>query len=234
MQRRRSVFHEDGEVMGAGGPRACGVALVVLLLGACRPGPRNEQPSSNGIGVEGEEGARITSPRQPPDASTPRTHARTHVLLGIDFSRPLHLPECARFYDSFDRPDRTCVYRRSADHKPFKIEFSNGAVPGFLKWNNALVATDSRGRPNMLRFDVADARALQGAAVDAMLATFGPPTRVENALGHAKVGTWEHDDYLIRYFFDPTGGGIVQMETRKFHAAAVLQEAATEARNAKE
>ena len=43
--------------------------------------------------------------KTPPDAPEPRTHARSHVLLGIDFTRPLQLPECARYYDRFDRPE---------------------------------------------------------------------------------------------------------------------------------
>ena len=213
------------------GARACGVALVLLLLGACRPDPRDEHSSSNGIGVQSGDGARIAPNATRAGAETARTHARTHVLLGIDFSRPLDLPECARFHDSFDRPRHTCVYRRRVDHRPFKIEFGTGSAPGFLKWANALVDTDARGRPVMLRFDIADARALQDEAVDAMLATFGPPTRVENALGNGKVGTWDHDDYVIRYFFDPTGGGIVQMETRRFPDASALQAAAGDARH---
>jgi hypothetical protein len=166
------------------------------------------------------------------EVHVPRTHARSHVLLGVDFSRPLKLPRCTRFYDSFDRPDRTCVYLRSLDHKPFKIEFEKGSVPGFLKWNNALVSTDKRGRPDMLRFDIDNAPARRGQAVDAMLDTFGPPTRVENAPGSSKVGTWEHDDYVIRYFFDPDGGGRVQMETKTFHDAAAMPAVADAAHHA--
>ena len=148
------------------------------------------------------------------------------MLLGVDFSRPLHLPECARYYNSFDRPDHTCVYLRSLDHKPFKIEFSNGSAPEFLKWDSALVATDKRGRPEMLRFDITDAPALKGQAVDAMRDTFGPPTSVENSVGTSKVGTWQHDDYVIQYVFVPDGGGSVQMETRTFHDASTSTTAA--------
>lgn len=168
-----------------------------------------------------------------PDVHETRKHARSHVLLGIDFSRPLKLPECARFYNSFDRPDETCVYLRSLDHKPFKIEFRNGSVPDFLKWNSALVSTDKRGRPEMVRFDIANQPALQGKAVDAMLEAFGPPTSVENSAGASKVGTWQHEDYVIEYFFDPGGGGIVQMETKTFHDAPPVPTAAGEAHDAK-
>jgi hypothetical protein len=153
------------------------------------------------------------------DPHEPTTHARSHVLFGVDFSRPLKLPECPRYYNSLDRPDETCVYLRSLDHKPFKIEFKTGSAPEFLRGNNALVSTDERGRPQLIRFDVDNAPAFRGKAVDAMLETFGPPTSVENSTGTSKVGTWQHDDYVIRYFFDPNGGGIVQMETKKFHDA---------------
>lgn len=167
--------------------------------------------------------------RVQPGGPEPTTHARSHVLLGIDFSKPLKLPECARYYDSFDRPDRSCVYLRSLDHKPFKIEFSSGSAPDFLKWDNAVVSTDGRGRPDMLRFDIDDAPAQQDKAVDAMLATFGPPTSVENSTGTTKIGTWRHDDYVIQYLFDPGGGGSVQMETKKFHDAPIASAAADEA-----
>lgn len=202
-----------------------------MLLGACRAGASNEQPVAGEPSVGASREAALAGTRA--GANLPATHARSHVLLGIDFSRPLKLPQCDRFYDSFDRPGQTCVYRRNRDHKPFKIEFRDGSVPGFLKWNNALVATDAQGRPDMLRFDVADAAALEDEAVDAMLETFGPPTSVENSVGRAKVGTWQHDDYVIRYFFDPNGGGIVQMETRKFHDASALQAAAGDDGHAK-
>ena len=193
--------------------------VLGVALGACRA--RDEQALAKGGGPPVGQGiassidAGVRGAVQPP-----RTHARSHVLLGIDFSRRLTLPACTRFYDSFDRPDRTCVYLRSVDHKPFKIEFQNGVVPSFLKWSNALVSTDGRGRPQLLRFDVTDDPALRGKAVDAMLDTFGPPTRVENARGASKVGTWQHSDYVIQYVFDAGGGGTVQMETKAFHDMA--------------
>ena len=150
------------------------------------------------------------------DVHEPRKHARSHVLLGIDFAKPLKLPECARYYDRFDRPPETCAYLGARDHKPFKIEFEDGAVPDFVKWNNASISTDERGRPQMIRFDIGNDPALQGKAVDAMLEKFGAPTSVENATGSTKVGTWRHQDYIVQYFFDPNGA-IVQMETKKFH-----------------
>jgi hypothetical protein len=212
--------------------RTCLALLVGLSLTACQPWGERPLPV---------EGLVITDGMRPsiaatmaPDAHAPRTRARSHVLFGIDFSRPLKLPQCARYYNSFDRPDKTCVYLRSLDHKPFKIEFRNGAIPDFLKWNSALVATDHRGRPDMLRFDIDDAPAHRGRAVDAMLETFGPPTSVENSGGTSKVGTWQHDDYVIQYFFDPNGGAIVQMETKKFHdAPPAVSVAADEANPAK-
>ncbi|HSR64474.1 MAG TPA: hypothetical protein VLM17_02565 [Xanthomonadaceae bacterium] len=208
---------------GAVGSRACLAMLAGLSLTACRP--RDDPPRATDGGPEIAGATRPSAEaRMQPERRDPRPHARSHVLLGIDFSRPLRLPECARTYNSLDRPDRTCVYLGGRDHKPFKIEFRNGAVPDFLKRDNAAIATDDRGHPAMLRFGIADDPALQGKAVDAMLETFGPPTRVENAgdtprLGTSKVGTWRHEDYVIEYFFTPTGGGVVQMETRRFHDA---------------
>lgn len=222
---------------GTVGTGACVAVLAGLTLSACRG--RDEQHLSGDKGPAIAGGMqRSTEARMRPDALEPRTHARSHVLLGIDFSRPLSLPECARNYNSIDRPDRTCVYLRSLDHKPFKIEFRNGAVPDFVKWDNALVSTDARGRPDMLRFDVDEAPALRGKAVDAMLETFGPPTSVENAggtprLGTSKVGTWRHEDYVIQYVFAPGGGGVVQMETKHFHDASTLPATADEGSHAK-
>jgi len=201
--------------MGTVGVLPCLATLIGLSLAACRHAADNAPAISGGL-------QQSVDARMWRDAHAPRTHARSHVLLGIDLSKPLQLPECARFYNSFDRPDRTCVYLRSVDHKPFKIEFDNGSVPDFLKWNNAIVSTDKRGRPQMLRFEVADARALEDKAVDAMLETFGPPTSVENSGAGSKVGTWQHDDYVIRFFFYQRGGGVVQIETKAFHDASAM------------
>ena len=216
--------------MGAVGARPCLAALVGLSLAACRHGVGHAADNAPAIpgGLQQSVDARMER-----DAHAPRTHARSHVLLGIDLSRPLQLPECARFYNSFDRPDRACVYLRSVDHKPFKIEFDNHSAPDFLKWNNALVSTDQQGRPQMLRFEVADARALEDKAVDAMLDTFGPPTSVENSGAGSKVGTWQHDDYVIRFFFYQRGGGVVQIETKAFHDASAMPPADGEAGHAK-
>jgi len=232
IHRLRSGWTSLLSAMGALGTRTCLVILVGLSQTACRH--RAEQPLAMDTGPGIADGMQqSTEARMRPDVHEPRKHARSHVLLGIDFSRPLKLPECARYYNSFDRPDKTCVYLRSVDHKPFKIEFRNGSVPDFLKWGNALISTDERGRPEMIRFDIGNAPALQGKAVDAMLEKFGPPTSVENSGSTFKVGTWQHEDYVIQYFFDPGVGGIVQMETKKFHDAPTESAAADEARNAK-
>lgn len=146
----------------------------------------------------------------------PLTHARSHALLGIDFAKPLRLPRCARYYDTFDRPERTCMYVNERG-QPFKIEFRKGAVPDFVKWPNAAIATDPRGFVQRMHVDVSTDPKLQGKAVDAMLDTFGPPTRVTSNRG-PKVGLWEHDDYVIQQFLDPQGP-FVQMDTRKAHDA---------------
>lgn len=209
----------------------CVVMLVGLSLTACRHG-HAQLTTDTEPGMAGAMQQPVDATMRP-DAREPSTHARSHVLLGIDFSKPLKLPECARYYNSFDRPDETCVYLRSLDHKPFKIEFSNGSAPDFLKWGNAIVSIDGRGRPDMLRFDIDDAPAQQGKAVDAMLATFGPPTSVENSVGTAKIGTWQHDDYVIQYLFEPGRGGSVQMETKAFHDTSTVSTAASEASNAR-
>lgn len=218
--------------MGAVGTRTCLVVLAGLSLAACRHRDEQSLVTDHGPGLaDGMQ--QSAEARMRPDAHEPRKHARSHVLLGIDFSRPLKLPECARFYTSFDRPETTCVYLRSLDHKPFKVEFKNGSVPDFLKWDNAMISTDERGRPQMIRFEIGDEPALRGKAVDAMLEKFGPPTSVENAGSTSKIGTWRHEDYVIQYFFDPGGGGSVQMETRKFHDAPPVPAAVDEAHNAK-
>src|SRR6478672_12243611 len=207
--------------MGAVGTRTCVVMLACLSLTACRHRDERQLAMAHGPGIA-EVMPQSVQARMRPGAHPPETHARSHVLLGIDFSKPLKLPECARYYNSFDRPDRTCVYLRSLDHKPFKVEFKTGSVTDFMKWSNATISTDARGRPEMVRFDIDNAPALRGRAVDAMLETFGPPTSVENSGSTFKVGTWQHDDYVIQYLFDPGGGGIVQMETKKFHDAATV------------
>jgi hypothetical protein len=204
-------------------PRAVGdacarmglVALAGLSLSACRP-QYERSMLMDAVPRVGEDIQPSLVAETTPAVPEPRTHARSHVLLGIDFTRPLQLPECARYYDRFDRPETTCVYLGKLDHRPFKIEFKDGSVPAFLKWSTASVATDERGRPQMIRFDIGNDPAQQGQAVDAMLEKFGPPSSVENASGMSKVGTWRHQDYVIQYFFDPNGA-IVQMETKRFH-----------------
>lgn len=228
----RSGWASVLSAMGVVGTRTCLVMLAGLSLTACRHRDERQLAMAHGPGIAGVMPQSVQE-RMRPGAHPPETHARSHVLLGIDFSRPLKLPECARYYNNFDRPDRTCVYLRNLDHKPFKVEFKTGSVPDFLKWNNATISTDARGRPEMVRFEIDDAPALRGRAVDAMLKTFGPPTSVENSGSTFKVGTWQHDDYVIRYFFDPGGGGSVQMETKKFHDAPTVQAATDNANNAK-
>jgi len=193
----------------------CLVLLAGLSLPACRP-QYERSMLMEAVPRVGEDVQASLVAEAGPEIPEPRAHARSHVLLGIDFTRPLQLPECARYYDRFDRPESTCVYLGKLDHRPFKIEFKDGSVPEFLKWSTASVSTDARGRPQMIRFDIGNEPALQGQAVDAMLEKFGPPTSVENASGMTKVGTWRHQDYVIQYFFDPNGA-IVQMQTRHFH-----------------
>ena len=195
--------------------RTCVIALAGLSLSACRP-QYERSMLMDAVPRVGEDIQPSLVAETTPEIPEPRTHARSHVLLGIDFTRPLQLPECARYYDRFDRPESTCVYLGKLDHRPFKIEFRDGSVPAFLKWSTASVATDERGRPQMIRFDIGNDPAQQGQAVDAMLEKFGPPSSVENASGMSKVGTWRHQDYVIQYFFDPNGA-IVQMETKRFH-----------------
>jgi len=212
-------------------PAMGAVMLIGLSMTACQHGHAERLAMDTAPTTVGMQQSVDATTR--PDARGPGTHARSHVLLGIDFSRPLKLPECARYYNTFDRPDTTCVYLRSFDHKPFKIEFSNGSAPGFLDLGNAIVSTDERGHPQMLRFDIDDAPGQGSKAVDAMLATFGPPTSVENAAATAKIGTWRHDDYVIQYLFEPGGGGTVQMETRTFHDASSVSAVADATSNAR-
>ena len=211
--------------------RACAGVVAGLSLWGCQPSYERPLTVNDAEAIAGDVQPRL-EPGMDIDVHEPREHARSHVLLGIDFSKPLKLPECAKYYDRFDRPESTCVYLGDVDHKPFKIEFEDGAVPDFMKWNNATVSTDARGHPQMMRFDIGSDPALQGKAVDAMLEKFGPPTTVENAGGRSKVGTWQHQDYVIQYFFDPNGAA-VQMETKKFHDEPTVSVASDEANRAK-
>lgn len=105
--------------------------------------------------------------------------------------------------------------------RPFKIEFQVGAVPDFVKWQSASIATDSRGFPQRMHFDVNLDPSLQGEAVDAMLERFGPPTWVTPNSG-PKIGRWEHDDYVIQQNLDPQGP-FVEMDTKKSYDAALAE-----------
>lgn len=207
-------------------PPACAVLLLAMSVPACQPGNAGQAAMDAGMArelreaaAEEAEAAAIRAARES------RKNARSHELLGIDFARPLHLPRCAKYYDKFDRPDRTCMYVNDGG-RPFKIEFQIGAVPEFVKWQSASISTDRRGFPRRMHFDVSLDPSLQGDAVDAMLERFGPPTWVTPNSG-PKVGRWEHEDYVIQQFLDPDGP-FVQMDTRKSYDAA-LAESSTDA-----
>ena len=204
-------------------PPTCVALLLAMSLSACQPGNARQADMDETAGMardlqqaaaEEAEAAAIRAARET------RKHARSHELLGIDFARPLRLPRCARFYDKFDRPDRTCMYVNDRG-RPFKIEFQVGAVPDFVKWQSASILTDPRGFPQRMRFDVSIDPSLQGEAVDAMLERFGPPTWVTPNSG-PKVGRWEHDDYVIQQFLDPEGP-FVEMDTRTSYEAALAE-----------
>ena len=203
-------------------PPTCAVLLLAMSVPACQPGnARQVADDTAGMARDLQQAAAEEAEAAATRAAREtRKHARSHELLGIDFAKPLRLPRCARYYDKFDRPGRTCMYVNNRG-RPFKIEFQFGAVPEFVKWQSASISTDRRGFPQRMHFDVSLDPSLQGEAVDAMLERFGPPTWVTPNSG-PKVGRWDHEDYVIQHFLDPDGP-FVEMDTRKSYDAGLAE-----------
>jgi hypothetical protein len=184
-------------------------ACVCLALAACAPDSSTTT---------------VVVPKGPPQAPQ-------HTLLGIEFGKPLKLPECGE--NEYDVKQK-CMMPSTYEEFKYQIKFPIADAPRFVDSDKEIdVGIDAKtGNVDSVKFDVGDGAYDRDLTDSALVEKFGPQTDSPDE-ANTDSWHWEFADYYITYFRNPPYRSVQMWTTEAYHRTLSKEAAQDAAEKAK-